>query len=652
MPGRLLAAAALILALNVAFSARLFVTEYTNHTESIEAAYIAISHQWMKHGVDLSGWWPLWYGGVPAQNTYPPLLHVLVAMVGKFGGISAAYAHHAVTAALYCLGAVSVLWLGWVLSKSARAAALAALLFSVTSFSAWLIPNVRHDLGAVWRLRRFHILLSYGEGPHLMSLTLLPVAVVLLHFALTKRKPVWIVLAALGLASVVLTNWLGGFALAAAAFAYLLAYHRPGAWFAAAGIGVYAYALASPWIPPSTLKAIRTNAQWIGGDFRFGASNAIWLIALFAVCIAAEVLLRRVRASGLVRFSASFLILMGTITLMGEWFEIAILPQPHRYHVEMEMAMCLLFGGVIASLRPRAAQLVTLGVLVAAVPASIAIYRFSNDLFHAVDMRTTSEYKMSRWFDAHMDGRRVYAPSAVQFWLNGFTDTPQFGGGFAQGIINPNLPGADFQIMSGMNAGDQEGRIAAEWLRVFGVHAVGVNGPRSTEYYKSISNWRKFDGVLRELWRDGDDVVYEVPQRSASLARAMRPENLIAAPPIDATQTEVFAPYLEAAGDPSLPDASWTWLGRSKARVEADLAPEHVVSVQMSYHPGWRATVAGLRVPTRPDGVSQLVVEPSCDGRCVIELVYDGGGEMRVAQAASVLGFLAGLLAMLRKRPL
>jgi hypothetical protein len=649
MPGRLLAAAMLIVALNLAFTGRLFFIEFTNHTGSIEAAYIAISHQWMRHGFDLNGWWPLWYGGIPGQNTYPPLLHVVVALAGNLFGISAAYAHHAVTAAMYCLGAVTVLWLAWVLSGSRRAAILAALLFSVTSFSAWLIPNVRHDLGAVWRLRRLHILLSYGEGPHIMALTLLPVAILLLHFALTKRRPVWVVLAAMGLASVVLTNWLGGFALAAAAFAYLLAFHRWPAWAGAAAIGLYAYLLAAPWVPPSTLRAIRTNAQWIGGDFRFGPANVAWLAGLIVGCFALDGLLRRARASGLIRFSAAFLILMGGITLLGEWFGIAVLPQPHRYHIEMELAMCLLAGGVIAEMRPRAAHLATVVIAILAVAATIANYRFGRDLYRPIDMRDTSEYRISRWFDAHMQGRRVYAPSAVQFWLNGFSDTSQLGGGFAQGIINNNLPGADFQIMSGMNAGEREGQIAADWFRVLGVHAVGVNGPRSTEFYKSIRNWKKFEGVLRELWRDGDDVIYEVPQRSASLARVMRPEHLIAAPPIYATGTEEFATYLRAADDPALPDASWTWLSRSSARIAADFAPDHIVSVQMSFHPGWRATVAGIRVPTRADGLHQLVIEPKCPGRCVIDLVYDGGREMRIAQALSALSLLVGLAAILRK---
>lgn len=646
MPRRLLAAVLPILALNVLFTARLFVTEYTNHTESIEAAYISISHQWMTHGIAVGEWWPLWYGGIPGQNTYPPLLHVLVALSGKALGVSAAYAHHAVTAAMYCLGALSVLWLAWLLSGSRRAAVVAGVLYSATSLSAWLMPSVRHDLSSVFYPRRLHILVVYGEGPHVMSMALLPVAIVLLHFALTKRRPLWIVLAAVGLASVVLTNWLGGFALAAAAFAYLLAYHRLPTWIAALGIGVYAYVIASPWIPPSTLLAVRTNAQRIGGDFRFGLANTAWLIGLLLACVLTDVILRRVRASNFVRFGSSFSILMGGIALLAECANVNILPQPMRYHAEMEMALCLLIAGVFASLRPNLARVATIAVAALAIPGVLFHYRAAREFFHPIDMRITSEHKMARWFDEHMHGRRVFAPSAVQFWLNAFTDTPQFGGGFAQGIIDRNRAAADFQIMSGMNAGDREGEIATDWLRVYGVHAVGVTGPRSTEYYKSIKNWKKFDGVLRELWRDGDDVVYEVPQRSPSLARVVNPSRLIAAPPEYATQTEKVAEYLSAVDDPGMPDASWDWLGRSRARIVAKLTPDQVVAVQINYHRGWNATANGGSVATRADGLDQLVIDPRCDGHCDIELVYDGGAEMRVARTASAISFLLGLVAV------
>jgi hypothetical protein len=48
-------------------------TEYLRETGSIEAAYIGISRYMLADWRDYS-WRPVWYPGIPAQNTYPPPL--------------------------------------------------------------------------------------------------------------------------------------------------------------------------------------------------------------------------------------------------------------------------------------------------------------------------------------------------------------------------------------------------------------------------------------------------------------------------------------------------------------------------------------------------------------------------------------------------
>ncbi len=638
-------AAVCLFLINALIAGRLFVTEYTNHLESIEAAYISISHQWMKHGVDLN-WWPLWYNGIPGQNTYSPVLHLIVAGAGKLCGISAALAHHLVTAVFYCAGALTVLSLARVLGASVPAAFASGLLFSLWSPSIWLMPSLRHGLPAFYSPRRFDVLIRYGEGPHLAALTLLPVALIVLDRALSRRTIPWIFAAALALAAVVLTNWIAGFALAAAIAAYLLVC-RPqwNAWLLTAGIGILAYVIAAPLIPPSTLVAVRTNAQIVGGPFPFGIGNLIALACAFAAMGAIAALFRHRGVSRLTGFGVLFTILMGTIVLAGEWFDFHVLPQSIRYHIELEMAICLLVAGIGMDLPARWRRIAFAALLIGAIPALYFFQFYARRMFHPIDIRSRIEYREASWIDANLAGRRVWVPGTIQFWLNSFTDTPQMGGGFAQGIINNHLPGIDFQVMSGMNAGAREGHVAADWLRAMGVSAVGVAGPQSQEFYKSVANWKKYDGVLREIWRDGDDVLYEVPQRSRSLARAVLPSQIVTQTPPDATQTQFLADYLAALDDPSLPDVSWTWVGRSSARAAGTLNPEHVLSIRINYHPGWNATVNGRVCATRPDAIGQLIVEPRCSGHCVVELAYDGGREMRIARTASGLALLAGLIA-------
>ena len=73
------------------------------------------------------------------------------------------------------------------------------------------------------------------------------------------------------------------------------------------------------------------------------------------------------------------------------------------------------------------------------------------------------------------------------------------------------------------------------------------------------------------------------------------------------------------------------WIDRHRARLVADINQrDHVVSVQLSYDPGWRAVVGGEPRRVFSDELELLVVDPECSGRCVIELIYDGGMEARI----------------------
>ena len=101
---RTLAWAIALFALNALVCRELFTIEYTKFLGSIEAAYIGISRYAIEHPFEW-GWFPQWYGGIPYHNTYPPLLHLIVAAVAWLLGISTGLSHHAVTATFQIFGA-------------------------------------------------------------------------------------------------------------------------------------------------------------------------------------------------------------------------------------------------------------------------------------------------------------------------------------------------------------------------------------------------------------------------------------------------------------------------------------------------------------------------------------------------------------------
>ena len=64
--------------------------------------------------------------------------------------------------------------------------------------------------------------------------------------------------------------------------------------------------------------------------------------------------------------------------------------------------------------------------------------------------------------------------------------------------------------------------------------------------------------------------------------------------------------------------------------------------MQVTFDEGWHASVNGAPRRIWGDKLGQIVFEPRCDGACAVDLVYDGGTEMRLARAASVLALAGG----------
>ncbi len=627
---------------------RLFVTEYTQYRDSIEAAYIGLS-RWMLHHPGEFQWFPLWYGGIPFQNTYPPLLHILVAGAAAVSGVSTALAYHAVTAAMYSLGPVTLFWFAWKFSGERWPSFAAALLYSVISPSALLIPAVAADMGSPFYARRLQALVRYGEGPHVAAMTLVPIALAALGWALRKRRPVPVYAAALTAAAVVVTNWLGALALAAAVLAYLLA-EADRRWLGklllAAGIGVLAYAIASPWIPPSTIAAIRHNAQYTVGHYPLGPSQLLYLLLLAAALAALRFSLGRTRASPCLRFSCYLSLILGAIVLARYWFGVYLVPQPERYHLELEMALAL--AAVFAAARlPRRVRTVLLALFVLLVIVQARRYHsYARGLVQPADMQRGIEYETARWLGRNLPGARAFAAGSTRFWFTAFTDNPMLGGGFDQGITNPLLP----HVLYGVTFAENDPARTASWLRAFGVKAIIVGGPGSRDAFRDFRDPGKFAGTFRELWRDGDDVIYEVPGVSGSLAHVIAPGQAVSRTPAGYQDTEPLAGYLAALADPQAPPAACKWLSPHEAEITASLEPGQLISVQVTYAPGWRARWNGASCPIRRDGLGLMLIDPNCDGPCTIRLTYDGGLEMRLARLASALAFLAGFLWLLAAR--
>ena len=653
--------AVLLFLLNAYVCRGLFAVEYLRHMGSIEAAYIGISRSMLAHWRDFS-WFPAWYAGIPAQNTYPPLLHWTVALVALLRGISPAHSHHWVTAIFYCLGPVALFALTLRLSGSTRAAFLAGVLYSALSPSEWLMPAIGRATGQ-FHPERLTALVYYGEGPHVTSLTLLPLAILFLDIALERRRAPYFALAALSFASVALTNWIGALGLALGVMAYLLAKQVRGKLFTrdfalTVFVSVAAYCLASPWIPPSTIATVETDSKLIGGDYSHtGAGLLFWIPATLAILLVLKFVFRR--APSHIQFAIYFVFLTGLAPLARAWANIAIIPQPERYHLEMELALALLAGLLVdAGLRKmsrglpeRAALFATIALLLALIWPLKSDRRYARDvLIRTIDITITSEWRTAQWLNQHWNGGRVLLPGSSAFWLTAFSDTPEIDGGFAQGVTIPVYSMAKYEIGTADGAGSHAAEIAILWFKALGVQAVAVSGPGSTEVYKDFRHPEEFEGILQPLWRDGGDVLYRVGA-STSLAHVMTAGDLVVRTPINGIDVDPLRPYDAAIENQSYPAAAFEWTSLHSAKIRTDLQPNSVVAIQISWSRGWHAQVNGRSVPVLKDGLGFMYLVPGTSGPATISIDYDGGIEMKAAHWISLITLLLLGLACIIPKP-
>jgi hypothetical protein len=642
--------AALLFLLNAYVCRGLFGIEYLRQMGSIECLYIGLSRYMLANWRDLS-WFPLWYAGIPAQNTYPPLMPWIVSLVALLRGISTAHAYHWATALLYCLGPVTLFALALRLSGSPRAAFLAGVLYSSLSPSEWLMPAIGRATGQ-FHPERLTALVQYGEGPHITALTLIPLAILLLDLALERRRAPYFALAALSFAAVALTNWIGALALALGVVAYILAKHIPSKlWARDFGflvlLALTAYGLASPWIPPSTIATVQTGSKFVGGDYSHTGTELVrWAPVALLILLILKFLLQR--APAYLQFAVFFAFLTALAPMAVTWANVAIIPQPERYHLEMELALALLAGFLLdAGLRrlpDRPGLIATLALMLALVWPVKSYRRYARDgLIQTIDITTTSEWRTAQWLNQHWNGGRVTLPGSSSFWLTAFSDTPEIDGAFAESVTIPVYSMARYEVGTGIAAGSRAAEIAILWFKALGVQAVAVSGPGSTEVYRDFRNPAEFEGVLQPLWRDRGDVLYSVGA-SASLAHVVAASDLVTRTPINGIDVDPLRPYVAALENPSYPAASFDWTSLHSGKIQANPPPNSVVSIQISWSAGWHARINGRTVPVLKDGLGFMYLVPNTAGPAAISIDYDGGVEMMVAHwISSVTLALLGL---------
>ena len=624
-----------LFALNAYICHGLFSAGFLNNLSSNEGTGTSLARFFQNHGT-LHGWFPWFNAGMPIENVYQPLMPAMAAIAASLSGWPIVRALHFVLAVFYCLAPVTLFWFALEWSGSILIAFIAGLTCSLVSPAALLIPILGLHANGLWGGLRLYNMIHYGEDAHNIALVLLPLALLFLRRAIVRRNASNFVATVVLCAAVVLTNAFGAVDLAIGGLCMVLALNRGLTVLAPAGIAAYLW--ISPLMPPSLIDLMRRD-QW-GEHGSFHSGMRAWLITFAVLAVFALLWLagRRLK-SALERFSLFFAFWMCLIPVAWFFFDTALTNQANRYQLEMEMALCLCFACLCARIPWR--TVVVAIILLCGIRQTIVLRRYARNLIQPIDISRTIEYKVDQWIDRNLPGQRTMIAGDPEFLLNVLSDNPQMSGGHEPLAPNWEQRVAVYTIYTGANAGVHDAEYSILWLKAFGNQAIYVAGEKSRENYHAIVNPHKFDGLLPVLWHDEDDTIFGVPQRSRSLAHVIPKQAAIAREPIHGLDVDPVRPYVAALDDPALPLAEMSWQGTSRATIHTQMKRDQAISVQVSYAPGWRATVEGKQIPVRRDGIGLMVLEPGCDGVCNVRLEFGATTELWVCRIVSLLSTFA-----------
>lgn len=634
----------LLLWINVYVCRELFYVP-TAHMNSMQGTWTAIAHNaadsWLR-----PTWWPYWDCGIPFEFTYAPLIPALTAILASLRGIPELLAFQSLTGIVYCLVPLNLFLLVWLWTRAPGYSFGAALLYSLTSPTQILVPDSAFSFSSFWDARRLYIVGAWDDTPHLAALAILPLIILFLSLAIRRRRVEYAVIAA---ALIALATWASAFAptmvaLTVLCLLFVLKDYGTGRNIGLIlGIGAGAYVLSAAFLPPSLILAIK-NASSVHGEpgWTMGSITALALTALGWSTLWRY--LPRWTTDWRLQFFALFAYLTASFPLIALYLHRQFLPQPTRYKFEMEMGLALLivFGARVWVERLPSRWRAGLAFLLLALAGEqVVSYReWTRNIVMPGEVASTIEYRASAWAQENLNGMRIMMPGSIAQWADTFATNAQVGGGSYSMAYNLAQERAVETIYNTHESEDRDLQVTLDWLKAFGVGAVTVSGPGSQEHWKPFTRPAKFKGRLPLLWEQDDVAIYRVSERRYSLAHVVEKSSLVAdgrgkLPPVSSVE-----PYVAQLDDPSIPDAPLRWEGRNGIKIHAVTRPGQVISVQVSYHPGWKALVNGQPAALHKDGLGLMWLEPRASGVSEVELVYSGGAELWICRVLNLIALV------------
>ncbi|HXJ37651.1 MAG TPA: hypothetical protein VNH18_00160, partial [Bryobacteraceae bacterium] len=493
--------------------------------------------------------------------------------------------------------------------------------------------------------QRLHVLMQYGEGPHIAALCVLPAALGAMWLAIRARRPGMLALAALLCALVVGTNFYGATALAL--FTPLLVWS---VWVGerdwrvparALGVAALAYGLSAFWLTPGYIAITLTNLRLVAdpGDRR---SVLIFVAAITLFGVVSFVIGNGKREREWPLFLSGAVWVLALYVLGHDYFGLQVAGNTVRLAPELDLAMMLAFATaiVMAWKRPKfriAAGMVA--VLVVLVPSQKYLKHLWSPFPELKSLEREYPYEVAKWTKARLPGARVLPSGTVRFWFNAWTNMPQTDGGSQQGMLNHLLPVAFWQILTG-----EKQEAAVLWLQALGTDAVIVPDKNSRDRYRDYMFPEKFEG-LPVLYDDGHGtVIYRIPRAYPGIGRVVDSATLARVGPIqDGVDVDRLSKYVGETEKAGRVPVTVAWQGLDEVRVTAKTGVGESVLLQETWDEAWRAQENGKSLEVRRDpamGFMLILTEP---GEHNIQLRFTTPVENRIGQILTLLSLLTAL---------
>lgn len=576
----------------------LFRLKYLDDWRSIESTFIADARITADH-LPHTGWQPLWYCGTRFDYVYPPALRYGPALLSKAAHMTTARAYHLYTAILYVLGMLSVYWFVRIGSGSRAGAFLATAAAALLSPILLLVRQLHYD-SPLWVPQRLHVLMSYGEGPHMSALAILPAALAASWLAVRQWRPAALVAAGLLCALVVMHNFYGATALAITfpilIWSVWVGELKATIWLRAAAIAVLACGLCAPWLTPSYIRITLVDMQWVSQPGN-PPLQIVFALAVLTYCAFSYRLGRHRPERMWAVFVTGLLLVIGIDVLGYYYFNARVFGEGHRLAPEFDLAVILAGVEIVRRgwTRPRLRTTLVAVVAIAFIPGTVYLRHAWSPFPKLVAPESGYPWKIAHWVHDNMPGQRSLPSGEVRFWFDAWHDNAQLDGGSMQGMLNQTIPIATYQVWNGDNAD-----LSVHWLQAMGTDAVIVPGPGSPDNYRTDYKFpNKFRGILPVLHEELDTTIYRVPRVYRSIGRVVDRAALAAIGTLKYSDPPTVGHYADLVEDPSQPETKIVWHGFDELTVTARVGAGQSILVQETFDSAWHAYENGNPVALR-----------------------------------------------------